>query len=502
MDKNKKDIKQITTPIYYPNGDPHIGHAHTTVMGDVLKRCLQMAGSTVLYSTGLDEHGQKIQETIAQSGKTTEKFLDEKSDVFKNLFNRLNIDYDVFIRTTEDKHKKFVQQCLQKVYDKGLIEKQEYSGLYCVGCEQFKTLADLDEQGNCRDHAKPPVQTSEVNYAFKMEPFRQFLLDHIEANQDFVKPEQYCRDLVNMLKEPLVDLCISRPKSRVTLGIELPFDKDFVTYVWFDALLNYATVNNGELTSDCTHLMAKDILKTHGVIWPIMLRALDMNLPKHLFVHGYWTARDGTKMSKSLGNVVDPIEMLDKFGTDAIRYFLARGSSKDDSPIGEDMILGVFNAELANIIGNGFYRVLKMLDKKTNGEFPKVNSFRDCDTQFISSIATQVQNFFGSNFDLQTIARQAELVASIGRDINLYLDKTAPWKLDGEEFYSCALSCLEAARLMFELAYPIMPQTARIVFTALNTEFDPQNYKTQIRKIKSGKIGTYQPLFQRMEVQK
>jgi len=496
------DIKQITTPIYYPNGDPHMGHAHTTVMGDILKRCWQMAGATVLYSTGLDEHGQKMQETIAKSNQSSSQFLDEKADIFKNLFRRLNIDYDVFIRTTEDKHKKFVQQCLQQVYDKGLIEKQEYSGLYCLGCEQFKTSADLDEKGNCRDHAKPPVQTSEVNYAFKMEPFRRWLLDYIEANQDFVKPEQYRRDVINMLKEPLADLCISRPKSRVTLGIELPFDKNFVTYVWFDALLNYATVNNCKMSADCTHLMAKDILKTHSIIWPIMLRALDMNLPKHLFVHGYWTARDGTKMSKSLGNVVDPIEMLDKFGTDAIRYFLARGCSKDDSPIGEDMILNVFNAELANVIGNGFYRVLKMLDKKTNGEFPKVKSFRDCDTQFISSIAERVRNFFKRDFDLQTISEQAELVASIGRDINLYLDKAAPWKLDGDEFYSCAISCLEASRLMFELSYPIMPESAQSVFAALNIDFDPKKYKTEMRKIKSGKIGAYQPLFQRMEAKK
>jgi len=224
--------------------------------------------------------------------------------------------------------------------------------------------------------------------------------------------------------------------------------------------------------------------------------ALEMNLPK-LFVHGYWTARDGTKMSKSLGNVVDPSQMLDKFGTDAIRYFLARGNSKDDSPIGEDMILGVYNAELANVIGNGFYRVLKMLDKKTNGEFPKVNSFRDCDTQFISGVATRVEQFFGKDFDLQTISEQAELIANIGRDINLYLDKTAPWKLEGDEFHSCSLSCLEASRLMFELAYPIMPSTAQAVFTALNTEFNPKKYKAELRKIKPGKIGPYQPLFQR-----
>jgi methionyl-tRNA synthetase len=395
-----------------------------------------------------------------------------------------------------------VLHVLDTVYKKGLIIKKEYEGMYCVGCEMFKNKSDLDKDGMCADHQTKPVLMKEVNYFFPLSRYQEWLINHIKANPDWIAPEHYKNEILRMLDEPLPDLCVSRPKERCWLGIELPFDKDFVTYVWFDALLNYATVNNGEMSADCTHLMAKDILKTHSVIWPIMLRALDMNPPKHLFIHGYWTARDGTKMSKSLGNVVDPIQMLDRFGTDAIRYFLARGNSKDDSPIGEDMILGVYNAELANVIGNGFYRVLKMLDKKTGGKFPQVKSFRACDTEFISSIHARVQDFFGKDFDLQTISEQAELVLSIGREINLYLDKTAPWKLDGEEFHSCSLSCLEASRLMFELAYPIIPSSAQSVFVALNTEFNPKKYKAEIRRIKSGNIGAYQPLFQRMEGKK
>jgi len=481
-------MKQITTPIYYPNGDPHIGHAHTTIMGDILKRCFKKRGEQVLFSTGLDEHGQKMQEVISRSGQTAQQFLHNKAEIFKGLYKKLNIDYDVFIRTGKERHNIFVQEGLQKVYDKGLIEKQKYTGLYCVGCEQFKTAADLDANGNCIDHAKPPVQMSEENYSFKMEPFRAWLIDHIEKNPDFIKPEQYRNAVLGMLKEPLADLCISRPKSRVTHGIELPFDKDFVTYVWFDALLNYATVNNGDLSPDCTHLMAKDILKTHAIIWPIMLRALGMTISKHLFVHGFWVARDGTKMSKSLGNAIDPIEMVDIFGADALRYYLARSMGKDDSPIGKDLILGVYNSELANVIGNGFYRVLKMLDKKTNGQWVTVKRFRGDDTEFTSYIEGKVKNFFKRDFDLQSITEQAELIIEIGREINLYLDKMAPWKLDGDDFYSCALSSLKASKFMFELAYPIMPETSEKVFTALG-DF-------------TGPIGKYAPLFQRMEVLK
>ena len=493
-------MKQITTPIYYPNGVPHVGHAHTTVVADILKRCWEMRGKSVFLSTGLDEHGQKMQETIAKSGMTSWQFLDSKAEIFSGLFKRLNIGYDVFIRTTEPRHKKFVGECLQRVYDKGLIEKKEYEGLYCLGCEQFKTAADLDEHGNCRDHAKAPVFSKEVNYSFKMEPFREWLAEHMDKNPGFIKPAQYQKDVVNMLKEPLADLCISRPKSRVTHGIELPFDADFVTYVWFDALLNYATVNNGALTEDCTHLMAKDILKTHAIYWPIMLRALDMGLPKHLFVHGYWTARDRTKMSKSLGNAVDPGEMLDVFGVDALRYYLARGMGRDDAPIGRDMILEVYNAELANVVGNGFYRVIKMLDKKTSGMFPEVTAFRTGDEQFVRQIVKKVQDFFARDFDLQTVYCQAELVYEIGREINLFIDRSAPWKLEGKDFESSAMSCLEACRLMFELAYPIMPESSLAVLGALGAEFDATKYSVAARRIKGGKIGGYKVLFQRMEI--
>ena len=504
----KYDV-QITTPIYYPNGDPHIGHAFTTVVGDILKRCHELAGRTVFYSTGLDEHGQKMQDTIAKTNKTITQFLDEKAGVFKSLFEKLGIAYDTFIRTTEPRHVKFCQEILSRVYEKGLVEKSEYEGLYCVGCEQFKTQSDLDANGCCPDHKTKPVMQKEESYSFKMERFRPWLVKHIESHPEFIQPVEYRHAVLNMLAEPLPDLCISRPKSRVSHGIELPFDRDFVVYVWFDALLNYATVMGGELNPNCAHIMAKDIIKPHCIIWPIMLHSLGMTLPKHCYVHGYWTAADGSKMSKSLGNVVDPFQTIDLFGAETLRYFFARNMSRADSPISNDMVLAVHNGELANVIGNGFYRVIKFLDKQCAGHFPDVKQFRPADDAFLHETVNRIATFFAPtpkdpiiDFNFESVPAQTDLVAEIGRSINGFLDQNAPWKLaetDKPAFNSIMLTALEASRLMFELAYPIIPLASQSVFDALNTPFNPKHHTITARKIKAGPIGPYRVLFTRLD---
>ncbi|HPQ41465.1 MAG TPA: class I tRNA ligase family protein, partial [bacterium] len=253
----------ITTPIYYVNGSPHIGHAHTSIMGDILKRFNLMRGDPTFYSTGTDEHGQKIQQVIEESGADAETFLAAQAKQFKDLFDRCNVAYDVFVRTTDAHHKTIVREVLQNLYDKGLIRKKEYTGLYCVGCEQFKMEAELDGEGRCRDHLTVPQKQTETNYFFGLEAHRPWLIDWLKSNDDLIRPESYRREILGMLNEPLEDLCISRPKSRVWHGIELPFDPDFVSYVWFDALLNYTSnigmYHNPDFDmwwNNVTHIMA------------------------------------------------------------------------------------------------------------------------------------------------------------------------------------------------------------------------------------------------------
>ncbi|MCD4654047.1 class I tRNA ligase family protein, partial [bacterium] len=330
----------ITTPIYYVNGSPHIGHAHTSIMGDILKRFNLMRGDQTIYSTGTDEHGQKIQQVIEESGKSTEGFLAGQAKQFQDLFNRCNVSYDIFVRTTNPRHKEMVREVLQDLYDRDLIRKKEYTGLYCVGCEQFKTEAELDEQGRCRDHLKIPQKQTETNYFFCLEDHREWLTNWLKNDDNLVKPDSYRREILGMLNEPLEDLCISRPKSRVWHGIELPFDKNFVSYVWFDALLNYTTNIGMQHDPDfdkwwdnVTHIMAKDIIKTHIIYWPIMLRAAGIKPPKQYRIHGYWVAEGGQKMSKSLGNVVDPFEIIDTIGVDPLRYYLAKTMGGNDAQI-------------------------------------------------------------------------------------------------------------------------------------------------------------------------
>jgi len=299
----------ITTPIYYVNGAPHIGHAYTSIVADILKRNRQAQGVEMLLSTGVDEHGQKNQEAAADLGMEISAYLDMRCAEFREVFDKFDVQYDYFVRTSRDGHKQAVADMEQSIFDKDLIVKHAYTGIYCKGCEEFKKESDLTEDGQCPLHPTMKVeQTDETNYFLKMEPFRERLLKHIEDDPDFVTPPAFRTELKQMLSEPLEDLCISRPKSRVTLGVELPFDTDFVTYVWFDALANYLTNidwPNGDYAgwwADVEHLIGKDILKPHGVYWPIMLMAAGLPLPKRLSVHSHWTGAGGVKMSKSIGN--------------------------------------------------------------------------------------------------------------------------------------------------------------------------------------------------------
>ena len=349
----------ITTPIYYVNDVPHIGHAYTTVAADVLARYWRLRGRDVMFLTGLDEHGQKVQQAAAKAGIDPQTHCDKLAPQFQDLWKRLNISNDAFIRTTDAPHKKVVQRYLQELYDKQLIYKDSYTGWYCTYDERFWTEKDV-VGGICPDCKRPIEQLSEHNYFFKMGQYQEQLIDHIKQHPHFIRPESRRNEVLGFLTtQKLGDLSISRPKSRLSWGIELPFDHDYVTYVWFDALVNYISALEYKLSAPSVdrywpasvHLVGKDILTTHAVYWSTMLMALNLPLPETIFAHGWWT-NEGQKISKSLGNVIDPFELVETYGLDAVRYFLLR-----EVPFGADgdfsrkAMIGRMNSDLANEIG-------------------------------------------------------------------------------------------------------------------------------------------------------
>ncbi len=319
----------VTTPIYYVNAEPHIGHAYTTIVGDTLARFHRLLGVPTFFQTGTDEHGEKVVEAANAKKMPVRDYVDQISGKFQAAWDALEISYDNFIRTTDPAHIRVVQDILQKVFDRGDIYFSEYAGYYCYGCERFVLERELVE-GKCPDHLVKPTFVKEGNYFFRMSRYQDWLIDHIQGHPDFIRPERYRNEVLAFLKEPLEDLCLSRPKARVPWGIPLPFDDTYVTYVWFDALINYLS-GLGYPDSPtfrlfwpgCQHLIAKDILKPHGIYWPTMLHAAGVPLYQHLHVHGYWQLGAG-KMSKSLGNIVEPLNLVQRYGLDQVRYFFLR----------------------------------------------------------------------------------------------------------------------------------------------------------------------------------
>ena len=475
------DTFYLTTPIYYVNDVPHIGHAYTTIAADVLARYWRLRGRDVFFLTGLDEHGQKVQQAAAKAGIDPQTHCDRLAPQFQTLWKRLNISNDAFIRTTDPQHKSVVQRYLQELFDKKLIYKASYTGWYCTFDERFWTEKDVVE-GVCPDCKRPVEQLSEDNYFFTMGQFQDRLIDHIRQRPEFIQPDSRRHEVLGFLKtQKLGDLSISRPKSRLSWGIELPFDRGYVTYVWFDALVNYISALDylkpmalrTRYWPANLHLVGKDILTTHAVYWSTMLMGLGLDLPHTIFAHGWWTV-DGEKMSKSRGNVIDPNKMVDEFGADAFRYFLLR-----EVPFGYDgdfsrsALVGRLNSELADDLGNLLSRSLTMIERFADGIIPRAKT-----SQKLTDMVVEIVTRSFVHLDRLEFGKALEAVWELVQSTNQHIDQTAPWKLakqpDARNHLNQVLFDLAAVlKTLGIVLYPFMPTKAEEMLRQIGTSWDP-----------------------------
>ena len=479
----------ITTPIYYVKDVPHIGHAYTTIAADALARYHRLLGDAVFFLTGTDEHGQKVEKAAQVRGLTPKAHADLMSKNFHTLWTKLEISNDAFIRTTDKEHVAVVREQLQKLYDKGEIERRTYEGWYCTPDERFWTEKELVE-GKCPECGRPVERISEDNYFFLMSRYQGRLIKHIEENPSYIRPESRRNEVLGFLKsQALGDLCISRPKVRLSWGIELPFDRDFVTYVWFDALINYLSATRylsppaqGSVDPAMRekfwwpadhHLVGKDILTTHSVYWSTMLMALDLPLPGNIFAHGWWT-REGRKMSKSFGNIIDPNEVVDSYGSDAFRYFVLREVPFGlDGDFSTESFIMRFNTELANDLGNHLSRTLTMITRYRHGLIPEPVDSENGDLElrilgrFGGDSWSEFSNFLGNFKFSEALA----YLWSIINEVNRYIEASAPWKEKNDGRLSNVLYTLaESLRLIALFVYPVMPSSAQKIWNGIGID--------------------------------
>ena len=464
----------ISTPIYYVNDKPHIGHAYTTILADVIARFYRQLNYDTFFLTGLDEHGQKVQEAASNRKVEPQDHCNEMAPRFTELWEKLHISNDDFIRTTEERHKKVVQEFLQLVFDKGDIYKDEYTGLYSVSEERFITEKEA-ESGIFRDIK----ELKEINYFFKMSNFQTRLIEHIENNNNFIQPAHRKNEILGFLKQPLSDLCISRPKSRLNWGIELPFDDEYVTYVWFDALINYLTATgygeddlsyNKWWPADC-HLIGKDILTTHAVYWPTMLLSAGIPLPKTIFAHGWWLS-DSSKMSKSVGNVVNPLDLIEEYGVDPVRYYLMREMVLgQDANFTMESFIKRYNSDLANDYGNLLNRVSTLIKKNYDGLIPDKGEQTSSEEEIIKS-AEALLNGMSNKIKEMKINDSIEDIMKFVRSINKYMEEQKPWKLVKEDKVGAGTvlyTAGESMRVATILLSPVMPNRCAEVLHTFNS---------------------------------
>jgi methionyl-tRNA synthetase len=467
----------LTTPIYYPNAAPHLGSAGTTMMADVMCRYRRMAGDRVWFLTGTDEHGDKMAQAAAKEGISPQTLVDRVAMLYKEEWRRLGITNDDFIRTTEPRHKKVVQQILQRLWDKGEIYQGEYSGPYCFGCERFYTEKEIVD-GKCPDHQTPLTFIKENNYLFRMSKYQARLIKHLEDHPDFIQPERYRNEVLGFLREPLQDLSISRPRTRLEWGIPLPFDEQHVTYVWFDALINYVSAlgypDDEKYTTfwpHAIHLIGKDIVKAHGVYWPTMLWAAEIPLYTGLRVHGYWSV-EGRKMSKSLGNVVGAWTLAQKYGSEVIRYFVLREMHFGlDADFSEEAVVGRLNADLANDLGNLVSRATTVIVNfaggtapAPGGEGPEEGALRTSWGRAVDEVAKAMDEF--------AFYRALEAVWQFIGGVNRYVDAQAPWTLakdpaKAERLRTVLWTLGESLRVVGVLLDPFLPEAAGKIRAAI-----------------------------------
>lgn len=472
----------ITTAIDYANGSPHLGHAYEKVLTDVIARYQRLQGNQVHFLTGLDEHGQKVEQAAEKRGIPPQKLVDEIAPLFQDLCKKLNISNNDFVRTTEERHKSVVQKVLQELWDKGDIYKNDYKGFYSVRQEQFVLEKERLEDGNWPELYGDVVEISESNYFFRLSNYQDWLIDYLK-NNDFIFPLFRQKQVQEFLKEPINDLCISRPKERLSWGIPLPFDEDYVTYVWFDALLNYiSAIGYGEASFDefwpaAHNVIGKDILvPSHSVYWPIMLKAIGLEPPKSLLVHGWWHL-GGQKMSKSSGIQINPLDLMDQFGADALRYFLTREMNVgQDSDFTLEIFLARYNADLANNLGNLVNRLLNMANRHCADGLPSAEIVeapeKEVHEAWKNAKATIEEAYAGFQFHL-ALEKTIGFVTALNR----YAEVRAPWKLaksqepvDQAIFRTSLATMAEGIRLAVAYLLPVMPNISSRIYGLLGQE--------------------------------